>query len=306
VKTTQLILFIFFSAVFTIAQGETRENPDASVRTYEEIEAAVKKGLSSSDPEQQEQAVLMVADLLHAGTKSPKVNEMVHRLAESRDVVNAASDIILERLAGWYEERNGGTERGMPLYYPLLHIVGMSKSKTAALTLVMALPAAGFDPVFRKSLSANERAMKTAFSKLELVESKFCCLYPGRDLVSDMQAIDFRLAMLAVYRESIDEGASGVANCSEEMKKFIADCLSYGDGKKGRIIRMRAVEIAVALVKYGHREFLPAIKKIADTDPACICNAGPAGSGSPQRYDIAAKSFPVREKARAALALLAH
>jgi hypothetical protein len=246
---------------------------------------------------------MLLSILINAGKKSQKEHETVVRLAVDRDAVNIASDIVAERLAGWYEERDSSQERSMPMYYPLIYLLSVSRSKTAGITLVMAFPLVGFDAFFRKSVVSNELVLRTGLSKLSTIENKLCCFYPGKDLVCDMQAIDFRLNMLRMYLEAAKDTGLGFPINDDEMKKFVSGCLEFGDGNKGRIIRTRAVEIACILMKAGQKDFLPAVKRIAESDPCYLYRAVPAESNSLPQYDINSKYYPVREKARKELSL---
>lgn len=300
---------ILFSILFIIklcfAQKDYSAFQDYSSRPSAEIAAAIRNDLASKDLLRRDRAVMFLSILINTGKKSQKEHETVLWLAGDSKTVNSASDIIAERLAGWYEEREYAQEKSMPLYYPLIHLLSVSKSKTAGITLLMALPIAGFDTFFRKSVFSNELVLKTVFSRLATIENKFCCIYPGREPVCDMQTIDLRLNMLRMYLETIkDKGSAFIIN-DVEMKKFVSGCLEFGDGIKGRVIRTMAVELACLLIKAGQKDFLPAIKRIAESDPCYLYRVvTPADSNSLPQYDINSKYYPVREKAKKVLALL--
>ena len=100
-----------------------------------------------------------------------------------------------------------------------------------------------------------------------------------------------------------DTGLDFLSN-DGEMKKFVSGCLEFGDGNKGRIIRKRAVEIACILIKAGQKDFLPAVKRIAESDPCYLFRARPVVNDSLPQYDINSKYYPVREKARKELSQL--
>jgi len=221
----------------------------------------------------------------------------VLRLAEDRDVVAMASEMVAERLAGWYEERDAAQERSMQMYYPLLYLLSLSRGKIAAMTLLMAQPMAGFDAFFRKTLFSNREVVKVVLSKLATMENQLCCFYPGKELTSTMQVIDFRLSMLAMYLEAARDSSSDFICSDGEMKKFVIDCLEFGDGNLGRVVRTRAVELACILVKGGQNDLLPAVKKIAASDPCYLYKTLPAENNRLPRYDIKSRYYPVREKA---------
>ena len=302
-------LLVFFSVLITtnpcIAGKDDGVFQDYRSRSSEEIATATRNDLASKDPLRRDRAVMFLSILIDSGTTSQKERETVFRLADDREVVDIASDIVAERLAGWYEERESGLERSMPMYYPLIYLLSISSSKTAANTLVSALPGAGFDAFFRKSVFSSERGLPTVLSRLSAIENKICCFYPGKDLVCTIQAIDFRLNLLRMYLEAANDESSGFPINDGEMIKFISSCLEFGDGNKGRIIRTQAVDLACILIKTGQKDLLPAIKKIAESDPCYLYRAGPAESNFLPRYDITSKYFPVREKARKELSRLA-
>ena len=104
--------------------------------------------------------------------------------------------------------------------------------------------------------------------------------------------------MLRMYLEAARDKGSGCLSNDVEMKKFVSGCLEFGDGNKGRIIRTKAVELACILIRAGQKDFLPAVKRIAKSDPCYVYRAGPAESNSLPQYDINSKYYPVREKAR--------
>jgi hypothetical protein len=294
---TSIVLGILLITNLSVAQKEIK---DYSSKPPEEIASAIGNDLASNDPLRRDRAILFLSILINNGKKSQKEHETVLVLAEDRNIVNIASDIVVERLAGWYEERES-TERSMPLYYPLIHLLSISKNKTAAMTLSMALPLLGFDAFFRKSVFSNKLVLKTAWPKLAAIENRLCCLYPGKDLVCDMQAIDFRLTMLRMYLEAAKDNDSEFPINDIEMKKYVSGCLDFGDGNKGRSIRALAVEIACILIMAGQNDLLPAVKRIAAADPSYLYRAGPADSNSLPQYTIKSRYYPVREKAGKAL-----
>jgi hypothetical protein len=253
--------------------------------------------LASKDPLRRDRAVMVLSALINAADTSPEEHGIVLKLAEDRNVVAMASDIVAERLAGWYEEREIVQERSMPMYYPLLYLLSISRSKIAGMTMLMAQPMAGFDAFFRKSLFSNAGVLKVVLSKLAAMENQLCCFYPGKELISTMQVIDFRLSMLAMYLEAARDSSSGFICSDGEMKKFVFDCLEFGDGNLGRVVRTRAVELACILVKGGLNDLLPAVKKIAASDPCYLFKGLPSEQFRLPRYDIKSKYYPVREKA---------
>jgi|GEM_PF-2704429 hypothetical protein len=299
---------LFFSFLFITnlcaAQRDNGVFREYSLKPSEEITATLRNDLASKDASRRDKAVLFLSILINSGTTSQKDHETICKLAGDKEIVNSASDLIEERLAGWYEERESAQERSLPMYYPLIHLLSISNSKVAANTLSLALPAVGFDPFFRKSVYSSERVLKTVLSKLAPIESRLCCFFPGRDLVCEMQAIDFRLTMLSMYKEAAKDKGPGFRSDDAEMKKLVSGCLEFGDENKGRIIRTKAVEIACICIKAGQKEFLPAIKKIAESDPCYLYKTGLAESNSLPQYDIPSKYYPVREKAKKELVQL--
>jgi hypothetical protein len=297
----RIITLILFSVLFIAnpcaAQKDSCLFQDYSSRPTEEIATAIKNDLASKNPARRDGTLMFLSVLINDGKKSQKGNETILRLAGDRETVNIASDIVEDRLAGWYEERESTQEKSMPLYYPLIHLLSVSRSKTAVYTLSMALPAVGFDAFFMKSLFSSGQVLTAVLYKLTTIENKLCCLYPGRDLICDMQAIDFRLSMLRMYLESAGDKDPGIPVNDVEMKKFVSGCLEFGDGNKGRIIRTRALEMACILIKAGNEDLRPAVNRIAESDPCYLYRAGPAEGNCLPQYGINSKYYPVREKA---------
>jgi hypothetical protein len=240
---------------------------------------------------------MFLASLVNASKGSTEARETVERLAGDRECIVGASEIIATRLAGWYEERHIGQQRSMPMYYPLLHLLSVSQHKIASMALLTALPAAGFDAFFRESLFSNKRALAVALSKLPTIENQLCCAFPGRALVSEMQAIDFRLSMLTMYLEAARDSGARFASGDAEMKRYVVGCLGFGDGSVGRVIRELAVELACILIGSGQRDLLPAVEKIAVSDPCFLYHEPPPAQNRLQQYDAASGYYPVREKA---------
>jgi hypothetical protein len=298
---------LFFSVLY-VAGICAAESPSGIFQGYganppEETAALVRNELGSKDPLRRDNAVLFLAILINAG-KGDRERGILLDLAGEREAVAAASDIIEERLAGWYEERGEARERSMPMYYPLFHLLSLSQSKLAGSTLLQALPAAGFDPFFRKSFFSNGNIAKIALSRLSALESRLCCFFPGKELVSDMQAIDFRLNMLAMYLEAAQSGRQDFKS-SPEMKEFVSQCLAFGDRNMGRVIRTRAVELACMCARAGIDDFLPAVRKIAASDPCLLYRSVPGEGNCVPRYDGGKTYYPVREKAAEELSHLA-
>lgn len=294
---------VFFSFIFianlAAAQKSYRIFQDFKSRSSEEIVAAIRNGLASKNPVYRDRTVMFLATLINTGKNSLKEQKTVFKLAENREIISLTADIVAEHLVGWYEERESAQERSMPMSYSLIHLLSISPSKTAGITLLMALPMVGFDAFFRKSILTNELALKFSFSKLVTIENKLCCSYPGKEPVADMLAIDVRLNLLKIYlEEARNKGISFLRN-DFKVKKFIAGCLVFGDAKKGGIIRSKAVELACLLIKHGYKEFIPTVEKIAESDPYYLYRLGTqGGSNSLPCYDIKSKYYPVRERAR--------
>ncbi len=302
--TRILILFsILFIANLCAAQKDYSIFRDYITKSSEEIVTAVRNDLASQTPSRRDRAVMFLSILINTSKKSQKEHETVLRLAGDKSIVNIAADIVAERLIGWYEERESTQEKSMFMYYPLIHLLSISKSKTASITLIMAMPIVGFDVFFRKSVCSNEFILKILLFKLKTIENKLCCSYPGKDPVADMLAIDLRLNMLRMYLEETKDNDLDFQNKNVEMNKFVSGCLEFGDINKGCIIRSLAVEIACILIKSGQKDFLPAVKRIAKSDPCYLYRAGSTESNSLPQYDINSKYYPVREKARKELSL---
>lgn len=299
-----IFLFIPFIVNLCTAQNGRCNILDYSSSPAEECVAGIRTDLASKDPARRDCAIMCLSLLINNERKSPKEHNIILKLIADKEVINVAAEIVADRLAGWYEERGEGREMSMALYYPLIYLLSLSQSKTAGVTLLMALPVVGFDDFFRKSVYTNELVLKSFQSKLLTIENKLCCFYPGRDPICDMQAIDLRIAMLDMYLEAARSKRSVFVSNDMEMKKFVSGCLVFGDVNKGRIIRKKAVEIACLLIKAGHIDFLPVVKKIAASDPCYLYKAGPEENNFLPQFDITGKYYPVREIALKVLSQL--
>ena len=297
--------FLFLITIVTFLCAETSNhalarNADSTRRSSKPTDiSAIKKEFMSKDPAIHDRALCSISLLITTAHESDRNHETLLRLVKDKDIVNTASEILNDRLTGWYEERNLDKERSMYFYYPLIYLLSISEDNVAGITLLMALPMLGFDPYFRKSIYYNEMVLKHLFSKIKALENKLCCFYPGRDLVSDMLVIDSRITTLKIYLEALNKNTLDTVRNLSAIKKFILDCLEFGDEKKGRIIRTLGMELAEIFINAGHKDFLPVLNKISKSDPYYLYELHDEypKNDSLFQYDLARKYFPVREKA---------
>ncbi|MBN1982961.1 MAG: hypothetical protein JW795_15625 [Chitinivibrionales bacterium] len=304
IKILNLSLFpLLLLAGFCVGQDHTPLIQEYAAQSAEVLVPMLYKDLASNAPLSRDKALQHLGFLLNTGKNPRKGDEAIARLAENKEFLSIASDIVTQRLAGWYEERDA-QEKMMPFYYPLIKLLSISKSKIAGMTLLMALPIVGFDGFFRESACSHELVLKNMHSKLATIENKLCCFYPGKDLICDMQSIDLRCAILGMYLSALEKGNTDSFRNRTEMIQFVSDCLGFGDETKGRFVRTMAVELACVLIKAGQGGLLPAVKKIAASDPYYIYRINQTDSTVVPQFDIARKHFPVREKASTELAML--
>ncbi len=294
--------FICIACVLTV-QSANSHIEDYRSKSPAEIVTAIKNDFVSKDRSHRDRAIIFLSSLISSAKTSQKDHATLLKLAGNKEIIYKASDIVADRIIGWYEERECGTERCMPQYYPLIYLLSVSKHKTAAVTLVMAQPLAGFDKYFRKSVCTNDMVLKYSLPKLKTIENKLCCFYPGKNPVADMLAIDFRLNTLRMYLEAARDNGAGYIYNNAKMKAFVSSCLQFGDEKKGRVIRSNAVELACIMIRAGRKEFLPVVKEIAESDPCYLYKAISMKSNSLPLYDLNIRYYPVRDKAKKELSL---
>ena len=136
----------------------------------------------------------------------------------------------------------------------------------------------------------NEELASVSLKRLKEIESKLCCLYPGREAVVDMLEKDSRYGMLDMFESYLATNNKPSEKMKREIKEFVLDCMGYGDSKNGYVIRIKAAKLAGILVKGGEIDLLGKIKEVSQTDPYYVhAYIGRAG------YSLTELNYPVRE-----------
>jgi hypothetical protein len=257
-----------------------------------EILSTVTKDLLSEDALEQDAGSIILLKLrerLKAGDR--KAQSLFDQLAQDRNVVNRAADIIESRLLGWYNRQNPGKNTDdMELYLPLFSILGKADNKTARGTLVRSmLYLQGRKDVF-DLVSMNEELVALLLKRLDVVKQRLCCLYPGKDFVVEMLEKDLRGNMLDAFANALEATQEPGEKLIQGIKKFIVECMEYGDSKNGSVIRIKAVQIAGVLGHYGEKDLVKKIEDLSKNDPYYVHKYDDKTG-----YSMTELQYPVRE-----------
>jgi hypothetical protein len=296
------ILCLIFITVFTLPQnalgdGKKLQEQLWILETYEHGDAAtivdnVKQDLLSEDPLMQDAGCIILLKTLEALQKSDGKAEFIfNRLSGDPKVVGSAADIIDSRLLGWYNpEDSEENEDDIRIYTPLFHLLGKADSKMARRTLARSILCLRGHPDILKMIPMNEELASFSLRRLKDIESKFCCLYPGRESVVDMLEKDSRYGLLDMYENYLLTNNRPGEKMKKEMKEFIIECMGYGDLKNGYVIRIKAAKLAGMLVRDGDSDLIGKIKEVSQNDPYYIhAYIGRAG------FSLTELNYPVRE-----------
>lgn len=266
---------------------ETYKHADANT-----IIETVKKDLLSEDPLVQDAGCIILLKTLEGLKKDDGKSQFIFdKLSGDQKVVGSAADIIDSRLLGWYNpEGSEENEDDIRIYIPLFHILGKTDSKMARRTMARSFLYLRGYPDMLKMIPMNEELASFSLRRLKDIESKFCCLYPGRESVVDMLEKDSRYGMLDMYENYLLTNNRPGEKMKKEMKEFIIECMGYGDLKNGYVIRIKAAKLAGTLVKGGEIDLLGKIKEVSQNDPYYVhvffSKAG---------YSLTELNYPVRE-----------
>jgi hypothetical protein len=298
-KTT---LCSIFSVIFWLQQnaiGDEKQLQDQLwiLETYEHSDAAivadnVKKDLLSEDALVQDAGCIILSKSLEGLKKGDKKSELIfNQLSRDQKVVGCVTDIIDSRLLGWYNpEGSEENDDDIRIYAPLFHILGKADGKIARVTLVKSFLYLRGHPDILKLIQMNDELASIALIRLKEIESKFCCVYPGRETVVDMFEKDSRFGLLDMYENYLLANNRLGEKMKKEMKEFIIACMGYGDAKNGYVIRIKAAKLAGMLVKGGDKDLLGKIEEVSKNDSYYVhAYFGKAG------YSLKELNFPVRE-----------
>jgi hypothetical protein len=220
-----------------------------------------------------------------------KSQSIFDKLSGDQKVAGSAADIIDSRLLGWYNpEGSEEIDDEIRIYAPLFHILGTADSRNARGTLARSFLYLRGHPDILKIIPMNEELASISLKRLKELESKLCCLYPGRDAVVEMLEKDSRYGMLDMFESYLLTNNKPSEKMKKEIKEFVLDCLEYGDSKNGYLIRIKAVTIAGIMVNNGEIDLARKIEDVSKNDPYYVHKYnGKAG------YSMTELKYPVRE-----------
>jgi hypothetical protein len=252
----------------------------------------VKNDLLSGDALLQDAGCIILLKMLDRGTKAGGNPEVIFdRLSRDDKVVGIAADIIDSRMLGWYNpEASEEIDDDIRIYVPLFQILGKSGGKTARATLARSFLYLRGHPDILKMIPMNEEMVVYSVKRLREIESKLCCMYPGREAVVDMLEKDSRYGLLDMFENYLASNKSPGEKIKKEMKEFAVDCMRYGDAKNGYIVRIKAARLAGMLLKAGETDLRGTIREISQSDPFYV-HAFDSRTG----FSLKELNYPVRE-----------
>jgi hypothetical protein len=292
------ICFVTFMFGQNVFSGQKQMQDEIwLLETYENVDAntiinAVKKDLLSDDALAQDAGCIILLKTLEGLKKDDSKSQSIFdKLSVDQKVVGRAADIIDSRLLGWYNpEESEEIGDDIRIYTPLFLILGKADSKMARGTLASFILCLRGHPDILKMIPMNEELASMSLRRLKEIESKLCCLYPGREAVVDMLEKDSRYGLLDMFESYLAANNKPDEKMKKEMKEFIVECMGYGDSKNGYVIRIKAAKLAGILVKGGEIDLLGKIKEASQTDPYYVhAYIGRAG------YSLTELNYPVRE-----------
>jgi hypothetical protein len=296
--------FIFLISTVTCLFGQNVSSDPEKMQArlwmlekYEHLDVnnvvdTVKKDMLSKDVLVQDAGCLILLKTLEGLKKGDtKSNFIFSKLSEDQSVVNSVADIIDSRLLGWYNpEASDEIDEDIRIYTPLFIILGRANNKMARYTLTKSILYLRGHPDVLKLIPLNEELAAYSIRRLKDIQSRYCCIYPGKEVVVDMLDKDSRYRILEMFENFLETNNKPGDKMKKEMKEFFIDCMKYGDSKNGYIIRTLAVKLAGRLAKSGDNELFGKIEVISKTDPFYVhAYIGRAG------FSLTELNYPVRE-----------
>jgi hypothetical protein len=297
----KIICSIFFITILfgqnVLSDPEKMQASLWMLETYEHLDASkivdtVRIDLLSKDALVQDAGCLILLKTLEGFKKGEKRDEFIFsKLSADQKIVGSVADIIDSRLLGWYNpEESDQIDDDIRIYTPLFIILGKSDNKMARYTLAKALLYLRGHPDIIKLIQLNEELAIYSLRRLKDIESKYCCIYPGKETVAEMLEKDSRYSLLDLYENFLEANNKPGDRMKKEMKEFVVDCMKYGDSKNGYVVRIKAVKVAGMLLKSGDMELRGKIEEISKTDPFYVHSyIGKAG------FSLTELFYPVRE-----------
>jgi hypothetical protein len=290
-----LFIFLFLQTVYgnrydLREQAHILENYK-TIELYSIIDVIKKDLLSENVLLQDAGCIILLTTLKKLNEGDIKAEFIFTQLSVDNKVLYAAADIIESRLLGWYGRENPDeNEDDITLYTPLFQILGKADNKTARGTLVRSfLHLCGRKDIL-EGIPISEELVGLTIKRLQLLNEKLCCVFPGKDWVVAMLEKDSRSGMLDIFEYFLMANKKPSEKMKKEIKEFITGCLEYGDSKNGHVIRIKAAKIAGVLVQSGDQDLAQKIEDVSKNDPYYVHKYnGKAG------YSMTELKYPVRE-----------
>lgn len=292
-----IFMFIVMLLHNAYSDGKQMQEQVWMLETYEHADAntiieTVKKDLLSEDILVQDAGCIILLKTLEGLRKDDRRSQYIFaQLSGDKKVVNNAADIIDSRLLGWYNrEKPEENDDDIKIYTPLFYILGIADDKTARGTLVRSFFYLHDRKDILEGIPMNEELVAISLKRLEMIEERLCCLYPGRDFVIAMLEKDSRFGMLDIFEDFLMANKKLSEKMKKEIKEFITGCMEYGDSKNGYLIRIKAAKIAGILVKDGEKDLARKIEDLSKNDPYYVHKYNDKGG-----YSMMELKYPVRE-----------
>jgi hypothetical protein len=302
-------LCLFFTVVFLLSQNAVSDPKKMQDRLwllekYEHTEAqkiidTVKADLLSNDVLVQDAGCLVLLKALDGLKTGDKKSEVIFKkLSEDQKLVVNITDIIDARLLGWCNpEESDVIDEDIRIYVPLFIILGKADNKMARHTISKSLLYLRGHEDILEQIALSQELVSYSLRRLSDIQSKYCCIYPGKETVAEILEKDYRYRMLLLFEKNLKSTIKPDITLREKIRSFVIDCLKYGDAKNGYVIRIKALQVAQLLLAEEDRELVELIKKMAQTDPFYLhAYIGKFG------FSLTELNYPVREVCRKVLA----
>jgi hypothetical protein len=302
-----LLLFTFILLSGQNAASDTKKMQDRLwlLERYEHTDAqkiidTVRVDLLSNDALVQDAGCLVLLktlDGLKAGDKKSEV--IFKRLSEDQKVVISITDIIDLRLLGWCNpEESDEIDEDIRIYVPLFIILGKADNKMARHTISKSLLYLRGHEDILDQINTSQELVSYSLRRLSDIQSKYCCIYPGKETVAEILEKDYRYRMLAMFENTLKSATKPDNALKEDIRRFVIDCMKYGNAKNGYVIRIKALHVAQLLLSAEDTELVEMIKKMSQSDPFYVhAYIGKFG------FSLTELNYPVREVCRKILAV---
>lgn len=258
----------------------------------------VRADLLSKDVLVQDAGCLVLLKALDGLMAGDKKSEFIFkRLSEDQKVVVSITDIIDSRLLGWCNpEESDEIDEDIRIYVPLFIIIGKADNKMARHTISKSLLYLRNHVDIIERIGVSQELVAYSLRRLSDIKCQYCCVYPGKETVAEILEKDFRFRMLVIFEGNLKSNAK--PELKEEIRRFVIDCLKYGNAKNGYVIRIKALQVAKLLLSEGDSELMQVVKKMSQLDPFYVhAYIGKFG------FSLTELNYPVREACRKVLAV---